>query len=122
MLAEILVMHPSDFDRWVQADCTLLQPTTGSEWGEMLFSQRGCAACHARTADAPELDGPSLHGLFGRLTSLRDGETVVIDEAYVRESILEPQVRVTSGYESTMPHLPVSEEELDGLIAYLRTL
>lgn len=129
MYARVLVMHPRDFDHWYrnpppplcgeppnQHDCTPV------EWGEMLFAQKGCTACHQREAGGAQLAGPNFSGLFGRQEQLADGTTVTVDEAYVRQSILEPRARVVQGFNPVMPTIPMSEQQLDALVAYLRTL
>ena len=38
--------------------------------------------------------GPNLEGLFGRQVKLSDGRTIVADEAYIRESILNPAAKI----------------------------
>lgn len=88
--------------------------------GAKLFVSQGCAACHQE--GSAQL-GPSLTGIFGREEGLIDGSTVLADEAYLRESILNPQSKVVKGYAAAMPpygHL--TEKEVDELVAYLKSL
>ena len=68
--------------------------------------------------------GPALAGLFGRMVRLANGATVTADEAYLRESILNPQAKLVAGYPAIMPTYQglVSEEELMQLIAHLKAL
>jgi cytochrome c oxidase subunit 2 len=68
--------------------------------------------------------GPTLAGLFGQTQRLQNGETVLVDEAYVRESILLPNAKVATGYTPSMPTFQgqVSEEGLLQIIAYMRSL
>jgi cytochrome c oxidase subunit 2 len=56
--------------------------------------------------------------------SLASGEKVTADEAYVRESIVNPAVKVVAGYQPVMPTYQglVSEEGLMQLVAYIQTL
>jgi cytochrome c oxidase subunit 2 len=65
-----------------------------------------------------------LNGIFGRTVTLEGGEKVVADEAYVRESILNPAAKITAGYQPVMPTYlgQVSEESLFALVAYLKSL
>lgn len=125
MYAQILVQRPEDFDEWYanppprqcgDRDCTPV------EEGEMLFSEKGCPACHQREEGAPQLAGPSFHGLFGRQERLTGGGTVTVDDAYVRESILEPRAQIVEGFNPVMPSIRFSEQQLDAMIAYLQTL
>ena len=55
---------------------------------------------------------------------LASGEQVVVDEAYIRESILMPAARVTAGFQPVMPAFQglVSEEGLLQLIEYVKSL
>ena len=52
------------------------------------------------------------------------GERVVVDEAYIRESILNPQAKVTLGFQPIMPTFQglVTEEGLLELIEYVKSL
>ena len=65
-----------------------------------------------------------LDGLLGKTVALQSGETVVADEAYLRESILNPSAKITAGYQPIMPTFQglVSEEQLLQLIEYVKSL
>ena len=65
-----------------------------------------------------------LQGLFGSTQTLEGGGTVVADEAYIRESILNPAAKITAGYQPIMPTFQglVSEEQLLELIEYVKSL
>lgn len=125
MYARIQVMHPGDFDDWLANPPPPMcgdHPCTPPEWGENLFAEKGCTACHQRAEGGPQLAGPSFHGLFGRQEALTDGTSVTVDEAYVRQSILEPRAHIVQGFNPVMPNIPMSEQQMDALIAYLQTL
>ena len=66
----------------------------------------------------------SLKGVFGTTVQLQGGATVVADEAYIRESIVNPQAKVVAGFQPIMPTFQglVTEEQLLQLIAYVRSL
>ncbi len=55
-----------------------------------------------------------LEGLFGKTVTLQNGETMTVDEAYVRESILKPAAKITAGFQPIMPTFQglVTEEQL----------
>ncbi|HEY0007835.1 MAG TPA: SCO family protein [Tepidisphaeraceae bacterium] len=84
--------------------------------GRELFASVGCMACHAKENIAPNLDG-----LIGREVKLADGRTIKADEAYVRESIVNPSVKVAAGYPQAMPayagHL--TPEQVTALVSYI---
>jgi cytochrome c oxidase subunit 2 len=66
--------------------------------------------------------GPSLRAIWGKAEKLQGGATAVVDENYVRESVLTPGAKLVAGYENVMPPIPVEERDLLGLIAYLQSL
>jgi cytochrome c oxidase subunit II len=124
MYAKLHVMHPRDFDSWVANPPPPMcgdHECSPSEWGEQLFSSKGCTACHGREAGVA-LAGPNFHGLFGRTETLTDGSQVTVDEAYVRRSILEPRAQIVQNFNPVMPNIPMSEQQLNALVAYLQTL
>ncbi len=90
--------------------------------GEKLFAQNGCSTCHLMDQQGR---CPVLKGLYQKPVQLADGRTVIADDAYIRESILEPNVKIVSGFEpNIMPNFKgqLSEEQVIQLIAYIKTL
>ena len=89
--------------------------------GARLFRQHNCHTCHEA---GPTSRGPALQEILGKQVRLASGETVVVDEGYLRESILQPNAKVVAGYESVMPTYQgqISEEGILQLIAYLKSL
>ena len=89
--------------------------------GQQLFPQLGCATCHRFDTQGR---GPNLTGVFGKQVLLEDGRTVVADENYIRESILNPGAKIVSGFKPIMPTFQgqVSEESLMALVAYIKSL
>lgn len=88
--------------------------------GEKLFQAKGCVACHS--VDGSRLVGPSMKDLFGWEEKLADGSSITVDEAYLRESILEPNARIVQGYPPVMPPMPLSDADMAALIAYIQHL
>jgi len=66
--------------------------------------------------------GPTWKGLFGRNEALVDGSSVLVDEAFLKDEIVNPQKRVVKGFAPIMPKAELPEEELDALVAYIKTL
>jgi cytochrome c oxidase subunit 2 len=112
------VMEPALYEAWLSG-----QPRGASpeESGRLLFENLRCQTCHAAGSGQR---GPVLDGLFGAEVELADGSHARFDEAYVRESILQPNERITRGFQPLMPTYTgqVSEEQILELIAYLRSL
>ena len=121
MGGSIIVMEPREYDDWLASRGGEIQ--TASLSGEELFTAKTCSTCHR--PDSAVL-GPVLHGLYGTEEVLASGERVLVDENYLRESILDPMTKITAGYEANavMPTFQgqLSEEELAGLIAYIKSI
>jgi len=118
MTGRIVVMEPDAYQTWLAGGPP---PESPVKAGEKLFTELNCVTCHRPDSGGR---GPVLVGLFGHKVTLANGETVVADEAYIRESILNPAAKVTAGYQPVMPTYlgQVSEESLLQLIAYIRSL
>jgi cytochrome c oxidase subunit 2 len=118
MIGQVIAMEPHDYEAWLAGG-----RSTGSavENGEKLFTSLACITCHKTDATGR---GPVLAGVFGSTVQLMDGRRVVVDENYLRESIMNPQAKVVLGYQPIMPTFQgtVSEENLLQLIAYIKTL
>ena len=118
MIGDVVVMEPAQYQSWMSGG-----PVTGSlaQNGQTLFQQLGCSTCHRSDVQGR---GPNLTGVVGKPVQLEDGRTVTADENYVRESILNPQAKVVSGFKPIMPVFQgqVSEEQLTALVAYVKSL
>jgi len=118
MIGLVTVMSPSDFENWLTGG------SGGSmkEQGEKLFSQYGCVTCHVTDREGR---CPSLRDVFGKPVVLDTGKSVIADESYVRESILNPNAKVVKGYShDVMPAFEgqISEDGLLQLVAYIKSL
>ena len=123
MLTKIMVLPEEEFKKWYQTGKEMEAKLPPS--GTQLFQERGCKACHSIDG-APGL-GPTLKGLFGKtVTVLTDGKErkLVADEAYLRKSILEPNVDIVKGFPPIMPPLKglLTDQEIDALVSYLKEL
>lgn len=87
--------------------------------GAALFASVGCAGCHTDDRVAPPLGG-----IFGSMVHLEGGAMATVDDAFLTESILEPNARIAVGYSSIMPsyrdHL--SEAQVADLVAYVHAM
>jgi len=88
--------------------------------GKAIMDQKGCLACHS--VDGTVSVGPTFKGLWGSKVDLTDGTSKTVDEAYVEEMIESPGKEVVKGFPPVMPKLPVSHEELEEIIEYLKAL
>jgi len=118
MTGEVVVMEPAEYQAWLSGG---VQGGSMADAGQKLFVDLACNTCHRPDAQGR---GPVLDGLLGKTVALQGGGTVVADEAYLRESILNPSAKITNGYQPIMPTFQglVSEEQLLQLIEYVKSL
>jgi cytochrome c oxidase subunit 2 len=118
MTGRVVVLDEHEYERWLAGGISQGGLAAG---GHRLFMSLGCAECHSGLSDAR---GPRLEGLFGTEVKLQDGSSVVADEAYIRESILDPRAKLVSGFQPLMPSFRgrLSEEDLVLLVAYVKSL
>lgn len=117
MLSKVVVTPEKEFDAWYAGE------GEKGGLGLTLLESRGCLGCHSM--DGSKKIGPTFKGLYGsQVTVVTSGKerTITRDEEYLRRSILEPGADIVKGYQNIMPPLPVTKEELDGIIQYLKTL
>jgi len=119
MIGWVTVMDPVAYQDWLAGTPP---GSSMAELGEKLFAQYGCVTCHVIDAQGR---CPSLRNVFGNPVQLDDGRTVLADEAYVRESILNPNAKIVRGYKrDIMPVFQgqINEEGLLQLIVYIKSL
>ena len=118
MIGSVIVMEPPDYQAWLSGNP---RGETMQEAGERLFSQYGCITCHAMDGKGR---GPSLVKAFGKPVTLNDKSTVMVNEEYVRESILTPFKKIVATYEPVMPTFEgqLNEQQILQLIAYVKSL
>ncbi|QNP60212.1 c-type cytochrome [Paenacidovorax monticola] len=136
MRGAMVVEDEARFQAWLQAQPTfamaLAGPATGTlagaaggdaakiSQGQALSQSKGCVACH--TVDGSPRVGPTWKGLYGKHETMKDGSTALVDEAYLRSFIRDPQARQVKGFQPIMPRIELSDEELAALVAYIQSL
>ncbi len=118
MIGWIYVMEPADYETWLGGGAA-----SGSlaDNGKKLFEQLACNNCHREDNTGR---CPNLVGLFGQPVKLSGGNSVKADEAYIRESILQPQAKIVAGYEPVMPTFQglVTEDQILQLVEYVKSI
>ncbi len=122
LAAVVVALSAADFAAWQAAVGDIFAGRTMSEVGEMLYNQQGCKACHS--LDGSKLVGPSLKNVYGFEFLTTTGETVLADEAYIKESILTPNASIIADFQPVMtPYAGVlGDQEIAALIEYLKTI
>lgn len=114
----VTVMDPAEYATWLSGEVGDVNPASA---GETLFTQLACVTCHLANGTGR---GPSLNGVYGAKVLLADGSIVTADNAYIRESILQPKAKIVAGYQPVMPTFQglVTEEQILNLTAYIRSI
>jgi cytochrome c oxidase subunit 2 len=114
MTGWVIVQEPAEYSRWLEG----AEGENPVVAGKRLYEQFRCGTCHDNPTH-PRC--PPLDGLYGQMVRLADGKTVKADEAYLRESILNPSAKVVAGYQPLMPSYQgqIGEEGVLRLVAYL---
>ncbi|HYP27961.1 MAG TPA: cytochrome c oxidase subunit II [Blastocatellia bacterium] len=120
MIGSVVVMEPTDYQAWLAGGRV---EGSLSASGQKVFQDLACNTCH-RAGGEPAGRGPTLEGLFGKPVELENGQNVIADESYIRESIVNPRAKIHAGYQPIMPTFQglVSEEQLLQLVEYIRSL
>jgi len=118
MIGWVTVMEPADYQAWLSGAAT---GASMADSGAKLFQDLACATCHLENGQGR---GPVLKGAYGKPVLLASGQTVTMDDAYIRESVLNPQAKVVAGFQPIMPTFQglVTEEQVLQLIAYVKSL
>ena len=122
MEAPVVVMSQADFDAWITKESAVSNDPV--ERGKKWAAQYGCIACHS--IDGTKIVGPTWKGLYGHEVALADGTTATADDAYLRESIVDPNTRVVQGFApNLMPQTfkeRLQDQQISDLIEYIKTL
>ena len=120
MIGRVVAMEPAAFQAWLTGTAGGAGLSMAAA-GDRIFQQQGCGSCHTGTAGAR---GPSLAGIAGKPVHLEGGTTVLADDGYLRESIVNPQAKLALGFTPIMPTYQglLTEEQILQLIAYVKSL
>ena len=127
MRGEMHVVSLEEYETWLDSQVTWAEYKEGvlplsdeAMLGREVASTNGCFACH--TLDGTTAVGPTWQGLWGSTVEMEDGTTLVVDEAYVQESIVDPGAKIRKGFSSEMVAAELSDEDFSALIDFLKEL
>lgn len=120
MRGYVHVMEPRQYQKWLSGK--LEDSSQSAMGGGSLIEQFRCNTCHAGGGQTSR--GPPLQNLFGSKVPLADGQSVIADETYLRESILRPAAKVVAGFQPMMPSFEgqIGEEGILQLIAEIKAM
>ena len=116
MQGTVVVMEPDEYADWLAGETGERPEVAGGK----LFERYRCNTCHKPDGTG---NGPSLMGIFGSKVPLAGGGSVVADEQYLRDSIVEPKKQVVAGFQPLMPSFrgQLDEAQILKIIAYLKS-
>jgi cytochrome c oxidase subunit 2 len=122
MLGVLNVVSREQFQDFLLTRVSEEDTLTPLELGKKLYVNKGCKTCHS--LDGEVVLGPSFKGTYGSTRKFNNDTTAVADENYIRESILNPNAKVVSGFQpSVMPAFEgrLNDKQIDGLIAFIKS-
>jgi cytochrome c oxidase subunit 2 len=124
MESAVIVESQEEYDAWISEQTAIAQEraSTPEGQGQILSVRNGCIGCHS--IDGTPNTGPTWLGLYGEEVPLQDGTTVIADDAYLAESIHDPNAKIVDGFPSPspMPVFDLTDEQIANIIAYIKTL
>jgi cytochrome c oxidase subunit 2 len=135
MWGEVVVMPPTEFDEWMAQQKSGLaeRVDTGGddgpgfhgtlvEYGKRVAMAQGCLKCHSLTGE-PHI-GPTWLDLYRRRETLETGETIVADEGYLTDSMIDPRAKIVKGYKPVMPTYrgKLAAPEAAALVEFIKSL
>jgi cytochrome c oxidase subunit II len=122
MIGKVVALEQSEFDEWLRSSGGKPEDMPLAEWGEKLYTSSGCQACHS--IDGSQIVGPTFKGSWESARQFEDGTSGVVDENYIRESIINPSAKIVKGYPPVMASYDglFSDEDLSAIIEYIKSL
>jgi len=117
--AKFVLTGGTEFESYFDASDPAKTPAA---WGKIQYERKGCNSCH--TVDGSTSKGPTWKGIWGSMVTLNDGKSVLVDEDYVKESMMQPTAKVVKGFDPVMPTFQglLRPHEVRGLVAYIESL
>ncbi|HET6611581.1 MAG TPA: c-type cytochrome, partial [Kofleriaceae bacterium] len=118
----VKVHEAGGFEKYLDEGLAKMMNLPPVELGKLLYEKKGCKQCHS--IDGSSGKGPTWKGIFGQTHTMTDGSQVLVDENYIRESILNSTAKVRSGFNPIMPVFQgkINDRGVQGLIAYIKSL
>ena len=124
MTGVVVAHEQEEFDNWLARNegGAMASDLPPAELGAKLFKENACNSCHS--LDGSQMVGPTFKGLWERKEVMQNGEEIVADANYIRESILNPQAKIVKGYRPVMPPYlgQLNDDQIKALIEYIKTI
>lgn len=123
MAAPVKVLSEDEYQAWVASGGGASgEGMSAVEFGAKMFVAKGCNACHS--IDGSAKIGPSFANIWGKTHKFVGGNTKVVDDNYIRDSVMEPAKDVVEGYQPVMPSFKgqLNDQQVEALIEYIKSL
>jgi cytochrome c oxidase subunit II len=122
MWTAVKVVSQEDYQEWLANASDPSKGKSLADYGKELYAKRGCNACHS--VDGTRLVGPSWKGIWNAQEKMVGGQTVLVDENYLREAMLDPMAKVVDSYPAVMPTYKgiLGDKDVESIIAYIQSL
>jgi cytochrome c oxidase subunit 2 len=135
MLSKVIVVPEDEFKAWYFGGEDAPEPgksfraaeahpdVSNMPQGLAVLTAKGCLTCHS--VDGKPKVGPTLKALYGREQQVLVAgsyRTLTVDDAFLRRSITNPMDQVIRGYPPAMPQTPLTEQELNAVVGYIKGL
>lgn len=119
MITSVEALPEPQFAAWLAQSASMAEHP-----GKELLEKHGCLGCHS--LDGSPKIGPTLKGIWGRKVTVMTGgveRSTIVDEPYLRKSLLEPNADVVKGFPPIMPPFGnvLKEDEINQIISFLRS-
>lgn len=122
MIAKVIVLEQDQYLKKLDEMNKIPDGMAPADYGRILYQRKACITCHS--LDGSIIQGPSFKGSFGTTISIAAGGTVLMDENYIRESILNPKAKIHAGFQPVMPTYQgmLKDPQIDALVAFIKSL
>ncbi len=121
MITHVKVVTDAEYRAWIESGGGMSgKGMSAVDFGRSLFRAKGCETCHSM--DGTRKTGPSLLDKYGAQESLLGGGSTLVDDNYLRESIMNPNAKVVEGYSPIMPTFAgrLTDEQVNAIIEYIK--
>ncbi|MGB9082941.1 MAG: cytochrome c oxidase subunit II [Desulfuromonadaceae bacterium] len=123
MITTVEALPVKEFEEWIEHGAGGGEKESRID-GRKLSEEKGCLGCHS--LDGSPGVGPSFNGIMGRsVVVLTKGaeRTITVDDAYLRQSIVDPQADLVKGFPPVMPvFADLKEEDIEALVEFIKTV
>ena len=122
MIGKVKVVSQEEYNKFLEESTGPREGESLRDYGARLYVERACVTCHS--IDGSKNTCPTFLNKFGSTEQFTDGTSAVVDENYIRESLLNPNARIVAGYDPVMPTYQgiLKDRDIDALVEFIKSL